>query len=137
MLGLRHIVLIATYSVDRATYSGGTASLKSKTTTPTLSERLIIKSADKGDVTVIMSVHFYEQMCMAELSKEDYYEMLGDRNPSKMLLRTVKEFCEKYELLLTKNEFNFLVKRKYRMAYFYYVTKTPQVGVFEQYPRGF
>ena len=31
---------------------------------------LIIKSADKGDVTVVMSSDYYFQMCMSELNKE-------------------------------------------------------------------
>ena len=43
---------------------------------------IIIKSADKGDITVIMSPEYYAHMCNNELSKSDFYCNEGDHDPS-------------------------------------------------------
>ena len=85
--------------------------------------QIIIKPADKGDIIVIMSVEFYKQMCLNELSKQDFYKIIGDNDPSMRVMNTVKQFAEKYESTLTRNEFRFLTEGKYRMAYFYMLPK--------------
>ena len=84
---------------------------------------IIIKPADKGDITVIMSVDFYREMCQNELSKPDFYKIVGEKDPSNRVLNTVKEFARKYESTLTKNEFKFLTEKNYRMAYLYLLSK--------------
>ena len=85
-------------------------------------EEIIIKSADKGDVTVVMSRGFYFEMCMNELSKEEFYQKLT-ADPSKKIKKTVEQFANKYKSLLTPKEFEFLVQKNYRMAYFYTMPK--------------
>ena len=85
--------------------------------------QIIIKSADKGDVTVVMSRQFYLEMCMNELSKTEFYKNLGSADPSKRTKKIVKEFAEKHKDVLTPKEFEFLVQKKYRMAYFYCLPK--------------
>ena len=52
-------------------------------------EEIIIKSADKGDVTVVMSRGFYFEMCMRELSKGEFYQKLP-ADPSKKIKKTVE-----------------------------------------------
>lgn len=84
---------------------------------------IIIKPADKGDITVIMSVEFYKQMCLNELSKPDYYNIVGENDPSLRVLNIVKDFARKYESTLTKNEYKFLTERNYRMANLYMLPK--------------
>ena len=72
---------------------------------------IIIKSADKGDITVVMSIDFYKDMCMKELSKEDFYQSIGERDPSNRILQTVRAFAERYNHILTRNEFRYLTER--------------------------
>ena len=84
---------------------------------------IIIKSADKGDITVIMSVDFYRRMCYNELSNENFYKIIGERDPSQRVLKTVKEFARKYETILTNKEIQFLTERNYRMTNFYMLPK--------------
>ena len=84
---------------------------------------IIIKSADKGDVTVIMSRKFYFDMCMNELSKEEFYKNQGKIDPSKRTLAIVKQFAEKYKDVLTPKESEFLVQIQYKMANFYSMPK--------------
>ena len=64
----------------------------------TLSEKvangdLVIKSADKGDVTVLMSSSYYHTMCMNELSKDQVYRRLGNVNPRNAVLSDVLDFA--------------------------------------------
>ena len=42
---------------------------------------IVIKSADKGDLIVVMSVDYYVGMCMRELSNIEYYTILGSDDP--------------------------------------------------------
>ena len=85
--------------------------------------QLIIKPADKGDIIVVMSAAFYHEICMNELSKPNFYQIVGDTDPSDLVLNAVMDFCGKYESLLTNNEIKFLTERKYKMAYFYMLPK--------------
>ena len=84
---------------------------------------IVIKSADKGDVTVVMSQEYYYTMCMNELSKTKFYKNLGKRNPSPNVTTNVKNFANQYRNILTKKEYDFLTKNNYRMANFYTLPK--------------
>ncbi len=84
---------------------------------------LVLKSADKGDVTVVMSQEYYYKMCMNELSKKKFYQNLGRTNPSTRVIRDVKNFADQYQEVLTTKEYQFLTKKEYRMAYFYCLPK--------------
>ena len=57
---------------------------------------IVIRSADKGDVTVVMSQEYYYTMCMNELSKTKFYKNLGKRNPSPNVITDVKNFANQY-----------------------------------------
>ena len=80
---------------------------------------IVIKSADKGDMIVIMSPEYYRSLCNNELRKENFYKSLGDKDPSKDVLQLVKNFANKYKTVLTKKEFDYISNKKYRMKYFY------------------
>ena len=84
---------------------------------------LVLKSADKGDVTVVMSQKYYYEMCMKELSKKEFYRKLGRRDPSTTVLNDVKHFAEQYRGILTAKEHQFLTKKDYKMANFYSLPK--------------
>ena len=84
---------------------------------------LVFKSADKGDVTVVMSPEYYHQMCMNELNKEKFYRPMGNNDPSNNVLADVKSFANNYREILTNKEYDFLTKKKYRMANFYTLPK--------------
>ena len=84
---------------------------------------VVIKSADKGDIIVIMSPEFYLSMCMDELSNTDYYEMVGEIDPSPLVMEAVTSFAERYRHSLTPNEYVYLKESKYAMANFYMLPK--------------
>ena len=84
---------------------------------------LIVKSADKGDVTVVMSTEFYRNICMNELKKEKFYRPLGRTDPSRTVLNDVKNFARQYKNVLTEKEYQFLTNNEYKMAHFYMLPK--------------
>ena len=84
---------------------------------------IIIKSADKGDITVIMSPEYYARMCNNELSKSDFYCNKGDHDPSQGVTDAVNSFAERYKEILTLKEYEYITKRSYKMAYFYMLPK--------------
>ena len=84
---------------------------------------IVIKSADKGEVIVIMSSNYYHEMCMNELSKENVYKRLGKVNPSKLVYRIVVDFANRYKHILTKKEYQYLTEKKYKIANFYSLPK--------------
>ena len=84
---------------------------------------LVLKSADKGDVTVVMSSDYYYKMCMNELTKEKFYRPLGNTDPSNIVMTDVINFANNYRDVLTGKEYEFLTKKKYRMANFYTLPK--------------
>ena len=84
---------------------------------------IIIKSADKGDVTVVMSRDYYLSMCMHELSKPEFYKIHEGRDPSARILALVRRFAKKHTSILTPKEVDFLINKNYRMAYFYSMPK--------------
>ena len=85
-------------------------------------KEIVIKSADKGDVIVVMSRKFYFDMCMNELCKEEFYRKLTV-DPFKTIKKTAEQFAHKYKSILTPKEFEFLVRKKYKMPYFYTMPK--------------
>ena len=93
---------------------------------------VVIKSADKGDVTVIMSSEYYYNMCMNELNKEQVYKRMGKNDPSKLVYRKVLEFANRYKDTLTKKEYQFLTQKEYRMANFYSVPKLHKSATINQ-----
>ena len=84
---------------------------------------IIIKSADKGDVTVVMSTEYYHRMCTNELNKENVYKRLGNTNPSNLVYEKVVDFANTHKNILTKKEYQFLTEKKYRTANFYTLPK--------------
>ena len=86
-------------------------------------KEIVIKSADKGDVTVIMTTKYYADMCMNELNKEKVYKRLGKTNPSNVVNREVLEFANRHRGILTAKEYQFLTKKEYKMANFYSLPK--------------
>ena len=67
---------------------------------------IVIKSADKGEVIVVMSTDYYFKMCMDELNKQNVYKRLGKINPSKLVYRKVVDFANQYKQILTKKSTN-------------------------------
>ena len=84
---------------------------------------IVVKSADKGDITVLMSQDFYYRMCLNELSKEKFYRPLGRTDPSRVVLNDVKNFANRYRDILTRKEYQFLTSNDYKMANFYMLPK--------------
>ena len=76
---------------------------------------IVVKSADKGEVTVIMSTNYYYEVCMNELNKEKVYKWLGKANPSNLVYKKVVDFANRHKNVLTKKEYQFLTETKYRI----------------------
>ena len=74
-------------------------------------KEIIIKSEDKGDLTIVMSPSYYYNMCMRELEKHDCYENIGPADPGERVLQVVYDFATKYQQILTRNEYNYLTKK--------------------------
>ena len=85
--------------------------------------KIIIKPADKGDIIVIMSPHFYLDMCMKELSNTEYYEIVGGSDPTPLIKEAITMFATRYRDVLTPNEFSYITERRYSMAKFYMLPK--------------
>ena len=90
---------------------------------------LVVKSADKGDITVIMSQDYYYKMCMNELDKTKFYRSLGRNDPSRQVLNDVKSFANRYCETLTPKEHQFLTSNDYKMANFYMLPKLHKSAV--------
>ena len=84
---------------------------------------IVIKSADKGSITVIMSADYYYNMCMYKLNKNTVYKRLNNTNPSNLVYKKVVEFANRYKSVLTPKEHQFLTKKEYRIANFYCLPK--------------
>ena len=65
------------------------------------SKRNCYQNRDKGDVSVVMSTDYYVQMCMNELDKGEFYEIIGDVNPT---MDPVTTFVSVYKSMLTPND---------------------------------
>jgi len=84
---------------------------------------IVIKPADKGDVTVIMSPQFYIDMCMKELNKPEFYKSVGPNDPSLNIKNVVTNFANNFKRVLTPKEYHFLTQKQYKMAMFYMLPK--------------
>ena len=80
---------------------------------------IIIKTADKGDLTTVMPVQYYYDMCMRELGNKIFYQIIGTTDPGESVHNIVKDFATRHKYTLTNKEYNYLVHRKYRRASFY------------------
>ena len=59
----------------------------------------IIKKADKGSITTLMSPGFYWEMSKKHLSISEYYEKVT-YNPKRILQEKVDDFVPKYKKVL-------------------------------------
>ena len=84
---------------------------------------IIFKSADKGEVTTVMTPKFYHNMCTRELSKNEFYINVGDMDPGENIHTVVNDFAKKHKDTLTVNEFSYLTEKNYKIAYFYELPK--------------
>ena len=83
----------------------------------TQDSEIIIKSADKVHITVIMSPGCYARMC------NNFCRNEGDHDPSQGVTDAVNSFAERYKETLTLKEYEYITKRSYKMAYFYMLPK--------------
>ncbi len=68
-------------------------------------QEIVIKSADKGDITIIMSPMQCKNMCLQELNKVEHYQWMGPEDPSPSIKTLVDNFCVKYKDILTQKEY--------------------------------
>ena len=86
--------------------------------------KIIIKSADKGSIIVVMITKDYWNMCYRHLSDTTFYNNLDNNDPSVIVQDRVNNFAEKYKLILTNNEFVFLTKRCHKISNFFMLPKS-------------
>ena len=81
--------------------------------------KITIKQADKGFITVVMTPKDYWNMCYRHLSDAIFYNNLDNNDPSTIVQERVNKFDEKYKSILTNNEYDFLTKRCHQISNFY------------------
>ena len=86
-------------------------------------KEIIVKLADKGSILVIMSQDYYWNICQSHVSDTSYYRMLNDTDPSNIVQQPVTQFADKYKLMLTLKEDNYLTKRKHKISNLYMLLK--------------
>ena len=85
--------------------------------------KIIIKPADKGSITVVMTPKDYWNMCYRHLSDTTFYNNLDNNDPSTIVQDRVNKFAEEYKSILTNNEYDFLTKRCHKISNFYMLPK--------------
>ena len=83
---------------------------------------IVIKPADKGAITLIMSPTFYWNMCQKHLNNNEYYEEV-DSDPSGIVYERIRTFTEKHKEMLTQKEYDYLVNENYKISNFYMLPK--------------
>ena len=86
-------------------------------------KEIIVKLADEGSILVIMSQDYYWNICQSHVSDTSYYRMLNDTDPSNIVQQPVTQFADKYKLMLTLKEDNYLTKRKHKISNLYMLLK--------------
>ena len=87
------------------------------------SNKIIIKPAEKGAITVVMTPKDYWNMCYRHLSDTTFYNNLDNNDPSTIAQDSVNKFAEKYKSILTSNQYDFLTKRSHKISNFYMLPK--------------
>ena len=61
-----------------------------------ITNKIIIESANKGSITVVMTPKDYWNMCYRHLSDTTFYNNLDYNDPSTIVQERVNKFAEKY-----------------------------------------
>ena len=69
--------------------------------------KIIIKPAHNGSITVVMTPKDYWNMCYRHFSDTKFYNNRGNNDPSTIVQDRVNKFAEKYKSILTNNEYDF------------------------------
>lgn len=83
---------------------------------------IVIKSADKGSICVLMTTALYWEMCLRHLNNPEFYQLLPE-DPSDRVNRVLLSFVEKYMDFFLLKEKDYLLNFKYKMANFYMLPK--------------
>uniref|UniRef100_A0A8C5LSF6 Reverse transcriptase domain-containing protein n=1 Tax=Leptobrachium leishanense TaxID=445787 RepID=A0A8C5LSF6_9ANUR len=96
--------------------------------------QLVIKQADKGGGTVVMSREFYMQESLRLLGDRDTYQVLK-KNPTVEFIKELESLLVKgkQDGILREEEFNFLFNNKCKTAIFYFI---PKIHKNQQNPPG-
>ena len=89
----------------------------------TKNNKFIIKKADKGSIAVIMDTNDYWEMCSNHLSNKDFYQNLGNSDPSKKIEDRLNLFTNRYKNILTSKEIKCLKSKDKKMANYYMLPK--------------
>ena len=73
--------------------------------------KMIIKTADKGSINVVIKLKDYWNMCYRYLSDTTFYNNLHNNDPSTIVQDRVNKFSEKDKSILTNNEYQFVTRR--------------------------
>ena len=73
--------------------------------------KIIIKTADKGSINVVIKPKDYWNMCYRYLSDTTFYNNLDNNDPSTIVQGRVYKFAEKHKSILRNNEYEFVTKR--------------------------
>ena len=85
--------------------------------------KIIIKLADKGFITVVMTPKDYWNTCFRHLSDTGFYNNLDNNGRYTMAQARVNKIARKYKFILTNNQCDFLTKRCHKISNFYMLPK--------------
>ena len=88
-----------------------------------ITNKIIIKPANKGSITVVMTPKDYWNMCYRYLSDTTFYNNLDYNDPSTIAQERVNKFAEKYKSILTNSEYDFLTKHCHKILNFCMLSK--------------
>ena len=77
------------------------------------SNEIIIKPADNGSIVVVMMPKYYWTMCQSHLNNEQYYAYL------KAVFEKIINYTDKYHIILTINDYEYLINHNYKISDFY------------------
>ena len=85
--------------------------------------KIIIKTANKGSIIVVMTPKDYWNRCYRHLSDTTFYNNLDNNDLCTIDQDRVNEFTKKYKSILTNNEYDFLTKQCHKILIFYMLPK--------------
>ena len=91
--------------------------------------KIIIKPADKGSITIVMTPKDYWNTWFRHLSDIGFYNNLENNGWYTIAQARVNKIAKKYKFILKNNQYDFLTKRCHKISNFYMLPKLHKLKV--------
>jgi len=92
--------------------------------------KLKILKVDKGNILIILPQSSYDSFVTKHLNDKEAYEIINNKNVDCLTLSKIQRVLKHNEVLFTKSELNFLIKKQFNTSYFYVLPKLHKSVVF-------